>query len=266
MSRANPFAFFAALEKMGLVLRNADTASASDIYKRPRPFMRQLEQQGYSVEMAKPDVAVLQSFGFAVNTIFDVGVDAGTPLIYNAFPDAQFVLIDPLSESRDRVAGWKGKINFDFHICGVGADASTMEIQIPRKPNKVMASRASLLQFEDDNAAMFQEFETRQVDIRTLDSISAQYEGPFGLKIDTEGFELQVVKGARQTLKNCAFVIAEVSVKRRFRNSYKFSEFIAEMGANGFEIIDFLKPLRPDSVDCDILFAPFASPIFDFQG
>ncbi len=86
------------------------------------------------------------------------------------------------------------------------------------------------------------------------------------MKIDTEGFELEVIKGATKTLKKTEFVIAEVSAKRRFQGSYRFSELIAALGKQGFEPLDFLSPLRPDKEGCDILFARYDSPRFDFGG
>jgi FkbM family methyltransferase len=266
MSRADAFAFVRALKAIGVNMTSADDARPQNIAERPRPLMRQLERQGFTVEAATPSAEILKRFDFEATTVFDVGVDTGTPLIYDAFPNAHFVLIDPVSESEDRVQHWKDKINFDFVHCALGAAAGTAEVKIPRRPNRVRASRASLAEFEDGNAAMFEDFETRDIKIRTLDDVAAGYKGPFGLKVDTEGFELEVIKGAGETLKQCSFVIAEVSVKRRFRGGYRFSELIGELGKNGFEPIDFLRPLRPDAVDCDVLFAPYESDRFDFGG
>lgn len=264
MSRADPFAFFRALNAIGLEFAPTKSAKTTTLHKRPRPLLRQLERQGITIETAKPSAEALKAFDFQVATVFDVGVDAGTPLIYDAFPDAKFVLIDPIQESRDRVSHWQQKIDFDFIVCGVGAKPGQMEITIPMRPGRTNLARASLAGFTDANASMFTQFEKRDVDIRTLDDIVQDYKGPYGLKIDTEGFEREVIRGAHKMLTQCEFVIAEVSIKRRFTNGYRFSEFIADMGERGFEPIDFLRPLRPDAVDCDVLFARYDSPRFDF--
>ena len=112
MSRADPFAFIKALKAIGVNLSSAETARPQNIADRPRPLVRQLERQGFTVEAATPSADILKRFGFEARTIFDVGVDTGTPLIYDAFPDAHFVLIDPVSESEDRVQNWKDKIKF----------------------------------------------------------------------------------------------------------------------------------------------------------
>jgi hypothetical protein len=69
-------------------------------------------------------------------------------------------------------------------------------------------------------------------------------EGPFGIKIDTEGYELEVIRGAAETLRSTAFVIAEVTVSPRFHGSYSFPEFVSAMAAEGFSLCDILATRR----------------------
>ena len=82
------------------------------------------------------------------------------------------------------------------------------------------------------------EFQTeeRQIPVTTLDSLMGEhgFEPPFGLKIDAEGFEYQIMRGARAFLRETQFVIAEVSVTERFKESYVLSEFTELMDRNGF--------------------------------
>ena len=69
--------------------------------------------------------------------------------------------------------------------------------------------------------------ESRTVEITTLDDLKSELslEPPYGLKIDTEGFELEVIKGGSNFLKETQFVIVEVSILKRFYDSYSFEEF-----------------------------------------
>ncbi len=83
----------------------------------------------------------------------------------------------------------------------------------------------------------------REIEVTTLDSIlkeNPRLATPVLLKIDTEGHELEVLKGATELLKMTDVVIAEVSVAERFTNSYKFSDLILFMKEHGFEVFDFL--------------------------
>jgi hypothetical protein len=74
------------------------------------------------------------------------------------------------------------------------------------------------------------------------------------LKIDTEGAELEVVRGAAATLKRTLFVIAEVSVlHNRFEGSYSFAQFITAMDQAGFEVCDLLAIGRTTSSHVNLL-------------
>jgi FkbM family methyltransferase len=84
--------------------------------------------------------------------------------------------------------------------------------------------------------------EKREIEVKTLDTLMEEYgfEPPFGLKIDTEGFEDQVIRGATNFLRLTEFVIAEVSVAERFVDSYTFAEFTELMDEYDFFLWDVL--------------------------
>jgi FkbM family methyltransferase len=84
--------------------------------------------------------------------------------------------------------------------------------------------------------------EKREVEVKTLDTLMEEYgfEPPFGLKIDTEGFEDQVIRGATNFLRRTEFVIAELSVAERFMDSYTFAAFTGLMDKNDFILWDVL--------------------------
>ena len=93
-----------------------------------------------------------------------------------------------------------------------------------------------------------------EVNMETLDNIIKQneYQSPYGIKIDTEGYELEVLKGMTESMADIDFIIAEVSVKKRFMNSYDFSELISLLSKNNFELIDILNNTidSPRFFDC----------------
>ena len=60
------------------------------------------------------------------------------------------------------------------------------------------------------------------------------------LKIDTEGYEAHVVRGADRLLAETQLVIAEVNMAKRFEESYSFAEFVALMDSHGFAAVDVL--------------------------
>src|SRR5512134_1272129 len=51
----------------------------------------------------------IKRLGFEPRTVLDVGAAAGTPELYNAFPKARHILIEPLEENRPRLEEVKKK-------------------------------------------------------------------------------------------------------------------------------------------------------------
>lgn len=200
----------------------------------------------------------LRRYGFNARTIIDVGVLNGTPFLYDAWPDRKFILIDPLEESRSAVADLWAGLDYDFHVTALGPRKGTVELDI--EPARLARSTPST---RLDAAAEDALIEKRVVDVVRLDSITDGMPGPFGLKIDTEGHELEILKGATRTLQRCEFVITETSIKNRFQNGYRFSEVIGFMAQQGFEVYSFLSGLTRAPRMADVLFIPANSPRFD---
>ncbi len=183
------------------------------------------------------DPPYLRRLGFRPATLIDVGVAHGTPDLYKAFPDAYLLLVEPVTEFSDSI----NKIlatRPGIHVpVAVGGESGHRELRIePRQPLLTSFYNRHELERTGDAPVI------RQVAVETLDSIVAATKcpRPFGLKIDAEGAELDVIRGASDILRETQIVIAEVSVLPRFEGSYNFAGFIAEMDSRGFEACDIL--------------------------
>ena len=104
----------------------------------------------------------------------------------------------------------------------------------------VETSRTGLSSFfkRTELTATGNRIERREVRVRTLDEMvqDRQLKGPFGVKIDTEGFELEVVRGATAVLKACQFVITETSTSKRFEGGYESVDLIDELRRHEFVV------------------------------
>lgn len=199
--------------------------------------------------------AHLRRFGFRPHTLVDVGVGPGTPALYDAFPDARLVLVEPLSEYEADLRRIVSERGGRYFLTALGSEEGRRTIRI--EPGNRMKS--SLLE-RTAITATGDRLDEREIPVTTLDGLSERegFEAPFGLKIDTEGFELEVVNGAECFLRNAAFAIAEVSVAERFAGSYRFADLVAAMARHGLHACDILEVSRssrgPETRYVDVLF------------
>jgi FkbM family methyltransferase len=179
------------------------------------------------------DVEAIQAWGFTPNTVIDVGAAAGTPVLYETFPSAHHVLIEPLTEFEDVLGTLARDLGGDYVPTAVGAAEGRAGLHVQ---GKLLMS--SLLDATEGPPSI----ERREIPVTTLDSLVRErdWAPPFGIKIDTEGFEGEVVKGATAVLRQTQFVIAEVSVSKRFENAPSAREFTELMRSHGFDLRDII--------------------------
>lgn len=229
-------------------MNNTNNNSNSNISFRSK-VINLLEQEGSFLSVDKFNSEYLTRYKFNSKTIFDVGVCKGTPELYKAFAKCKIVLIDPLEETKEYYEMYSKKFDMDFIHCAVGSNKGTTEIKTP-KDMLALTSVLDRTEFSDID----RESIVRQVEIDTLNEIikRGKYTSPFGIKIDTEGYELEVIKGMNAVMQDVEFIIAEVSIKKRFKESYFFSEIISYLAKLDFELIDILNNTSkyPRFFDC----------------
>ena len=116
-----------------------------------------------------------------------------------------------------------------------GAAEGTVPLRIYHSGRK--ASRYKALSTESEHSYIH----TREVPVKTLDSLVGSLPKPHLLKIDVEGAELEVLKGAQHTLKDCAAVILEVSVVPRYENAPQLSDVVCYMKDRSFSVYDMME-------------------------
>lgn len=87
--------------------------------------------------------------------------------------------------------------------------------------------------------------------VRTIDGTIDDLAGRFSfarpfLKMDTQGFDLEVVKGAERSLRQFVGMLSEVSVKRIYEGAPTLVESISAYMQRGFDPV-WLYPVHPNS-------------------
>ena len=181
-----------------------------------------------------------------IDTLIDIGVsDHGTTDLYNRFPTQKLVLIDPLDEAERYVQEELTNRDVTFFKTALGSCREDLSLNIEKR-----VGRSTFLQVTDINSEG-EPIEVRKVPVQRLDNLLQDVDGlgDTGIKIDTEGYELEVILGASKVLKSAKFLIAEVRHNHEsFEGVYKLHDFMEEMHRNNFQLSMILtaKPFIAD--------------------
>lgn len=200
----------------------------------------------------------VRKLGLSPRTVIDVGVATGTNGLYGAFPDVRYALIEPLKESEPFMQAileqYPGSI-------AVHAAAGRAPGQAEFVVHPGLSGSSFLLSRKAG--------EVRKVPVVTVDGVVKEHglEGPFVLKLDVQGFELDVLEGALETLKRTDLVITEASLwaDRKKQPMPTLADLINWFGAKGFVIYDIAGIVRrklDDAIaEMDLVFCPAGSPL-----
>ena len=181
---------------------------------------------------------------FDIDLVLDVGANKGqfASEIRQSGYAGRIVSFEPLSQAHAGLlqssAGdslWKA-----CPRCALGDYVGEVEINIAG--NSQSSSILPMLETHR-SAAPASAYQGKEVvPITTLDAIADQYlngaHAPF-LKIDTQGFEWQVLDGARSTLPHIKGILVELSLVPLYEGQHLWREIIDRLEAEGFTLWGF---------------------------
>jgi FkbM family methyltransferase len=202
----------------------------------------ELKPIGAPIRGAENFIQHLRNKGFEPGTVVDVGVAKGTPWLYE-FPEAKLVLIEPNDQFDTELAAIKRRHDADVFVCAAGAEVGQLSLHV----DQFAPSSSSLYAAADDLKRYWQKrgqqrrLQSKMVDVRPLDAIlEGRYRPPYLIKLDTEGFELEALRGAIDTLEETAVLIVEASVAKRHEGSYEFADLVQFLSAKDFRLADII--------------------------
>jgi FkbM family methyltransferase len=195
----------------------------------------------------------LAGLGFRPGTIVDVGVAYHTAELYEEFPDSSILLIEPLAEFEDCLRKICAEYKAQYILAAAGAASGTATFNV----------HADQL----DGSSLLKEVEgptvdgiPRQVPVVTIDQVCAEKNaaGPYLLKLDVQGAELQVLAGAQRTLRETEVVILETTLFGIIIGGAQMWDVVVKLKEYGFvayDIFGFLyRPLDNALAQTDMVF------------
>ncbi len=198
----------------------------------------------------------------AISLVIDVGANVGqfgAWLRRNGFR-GKILSFEPgkaeylaLSRRAQRDGNWEA-----FH-CGLGAQPGTAMLHVSRLSVFNSFLELSAAARRHDERMMVDHME--EIVVRTLDEVDVPPSAKVLLKIDTQGYERQVLEGGRESLRRMSGIMMELPVIRTYEGEWAFHEAIKYMAEAGFvpaqmQPVGFHTADKAAAVEFDCLFRP----------
>jgi len=178
----------------------------------------------------------LKANGFNPSTILDIGAFEGewTKMCSGIFPNASYLMFEAQESKKGKLEVLKSN-KIDFHIGLLGPESNQ------KSKFYINETVSSALPESEKNSQDFVEIQMYTVDeVVQLKGITKV---DF-IKLDVQGFELEVLKGASNTLATAEVVLMEVSLIEINKGAPLINEVMAFMTGKGFICYDICSIVR----------------------
>ena len=151
--------------------------------------------------------------------------------------------------------------NWEAHHCGLGATPAEAIIHVSQL--SVCSSILPLTSVALLHDSRVAEDHPERIILRTLDQVAASLTGNILLKIDTQGYEKQVMEGGCETMARSLGILVELPIIHVYEGEWQFHEAVKFMGDAGF-VLAQIQPVNYHGADnvsvieLDCLFRPLS--------
>ncbi|MBI3803869.1 MAG: FkbM family methyltransferase [Nitrospirae bacterium] len=179
-----------------------------------------------------------------IQCVLDVGANVGgyRHFLRNSVGyDGQILSFEPVEENLNTLRALaKNDPQWQIYGYALGSQNKTMEINVMKGPvfsSFLNPDTSVVAQFNDANRIDHK----ATVDVRTLDSVLGPLQTKLKLqniflKMDTQGYDLEVIKGAEATLQQIYAIQTEVSLRKIYESMPSFTESYQMLKEKGFDI------------------------------
>lgn len=198
--------------------------------------------------------------GFRANTVLDVGAYRGdfARLCLTTWPECLAICFEALEERVTELRALEGNSGrIQVFDCLIGAATAD------RVPLHMRETASSVLTEHHDQTGTTRDFKMRTIDEIIAENFASR---PISLlKIDVQGYELEVLKGTEQTLPSIQVILLETNLLDIHRNVPLLAEVAEWLNSRGFVAYDICgltrRPLDKALWQADLIFVPKESPL-----
>ena len=173
--------------------------------------------------------------------IYDIGANRGTwtSLCRSVFPSCDIHAFEPLdAHSRLFRARTEGLERITLHEVALGRSDGGSSINLTS-----FSDASSILPVADAGKTAFglSVLEQIPIQVRALDRYSSENKlpAPDLMKLDVQGYEIEVLRGAENALKHCSAIISEVSFRPFYKGQCLFEDVVLFLHEHGFRLAAF---------------------------
>jgi FkbM family methyltransferase len=192
--------------------------------------------------------SVIIKMGLKPNHIVDIGANHGfwTRQLLSYFPNASYTLIEPQSWLKESFQDLlNSNKNIHFHPVGAGSQNGSFMFTL------VEHDHSCTFLFSKEEAEQ-KGYKQVEIPITTLNDLLKDSALPIPdiIKIDAEGLDLEVLKGASNFLGKTEVFLVEAGVNNKLipNNIADVIDFMFKNGYRLFEITDMIRPFNPKAL------------------
>lgn len=227
---------------------------------RIKEFIKDRIFERYELPHLKESIKRIKKAGFRPALWVDVGAHCGdvAALFRQTWPEARGVCLEGQESPLKQL---KGRFQNDRQVTILGKLAGAR------------SKKGVVLHGQETSASVLEEHvkpqaQKQEVEMTTLDQeipLSPSTPGEKLIKIDTQGYELEILKGAEGVLQNTGVLILELNLIEIHKGVPLADEVIAWLKSRGFQIYDIAgltrRPRDRALWQADFVFVPVHSPL-----
>jgi FkbM family methyltransferase len=198
----------------------------------------------------------------SIDVVLDVGANVGQfgASLRGQGYRGKIVSFEPVSTVYESLAAaTAADPNWDINNFALGRQTgqAMINVSVSSEFSSILPSTRAAMRYTDRAAVT----RTETIEVRQLDDIRPNALGNTLLKIDTQGYERQVLEGARSLLRTLKGVFMELPIVHLYQGTWQFHEAIAFMADAGFVLaqihpVNFHSTDHVSLIEVDCLFRP----------
>jgi len=209
------------------LIKNLISYSGYNIYKRG--IIHQFESKSMLAGLER-----MKLLGINPDIIVDIGAAKGSwsENAMSFWPNSQYELIEPLTEQNDALKALSShyeKLNYHLAVAGETQGETWLNVTSDLDGSGIYG-------YKEKNA--------RKVPMMTIDEVVKNTTGSLMIKLDTHGYELQILKGAKAALQRTELLVIEVYGFYVSPTAPLFHELSTFLNSLGFRLIDIVDVVR----------------------